>query len=96
MATTWVKKDEIIRIAYQNIGCLDIQSKTNVKQDVAIKWITNNNIDVVDWQEIGVAFYMDIPALLNDIVIFDETKFTLFRPITYTTTFNHSNGVGFS
>jgi len=52
------KKDGMIRIISQNIGCLGINSKSNPKQDTAIEWIHQNEIDVVGWQEVGISFDM--------------------------------------
>ena len=51
------KKDGIIRIACQNLGCLGILNTANDKQDSAIKWIVNNEIDIMAWQEVGIAFH---------------------------------------
>lgn len=52
------KKDGIIRIVSQNIGCLGIASKANPKQDSAIEWIHKHEVDIIGWQEVGVAFDM--------------------------------------
>ena len=52
------KKDGMIRIVSQNIGCLGINAKANPKQDSAIEWITRHEIDIVGWQEVGISFDM--------------------------------------
>jgi len=52
------KKEGIIRIVSQNVGCLGISAKANPKQDNAIEWINKHQVDIVGWQEVGIAFHM--------------------------------------
>lgn len=52
------KDDNHIRIVSQNIGCLGIHSFGNGKQSKGIEWLIQNQVDIVTWQEIGVAFHM--------------------------------------
>ena len=52
------KEDEIIRIVSQNINCIGVYSIANHKQDKIKDWLLNNQVDIVGWQETGVAFHM--------------------------------------
>ena len=52
------KDDNCIRIVSQNIGCLGVHSFGNGKQAKAIQWLIQNRVDIVAWQEIGIAFHM--------------------------------------
>ena len=52
------KDDNCIRLVSQNIGCLGIHSFGNGKQSKAIQWLIQNQVDIVAWQEIGIAFHM--------------------------------------
>ena len=52
------KDDNCIRLVSQNIGCLGVHSFGNGKQAQGIQWLIQNQVDIVAWQEIGVAFHM--------------------------------------
>ena len=52
------KDNNSIRLASQNIGCLRIYSFGNGKQSKGIQWLIKNQVDIVAWQEVGVAFHM--------------------------------------
>ena len=51
------KEEGMVRIVSQNIGCLGVNTLTNSKQDTAIQWLINNEVDICAWQEIGIAFH---------------------------------------
>ena len=52
------KRPDHIRIVSQNINCLGIKSKNNPKQEQLINWLIQNEIDIIGWQEIGIAFHL--------------------------------------
>ena len=47
-----------IRIVSQNINCLGVRNSNNSKQDRAINWLINNEVDIIGWQELGIAFHL--------------------------------------
>lgn len=46
------------RIVCDNIGCLGLPSIGNVKQNNLKDWLVRNEVDIVGWQEIGLAQHM--------------------------------------
>jgi len=52
------KEEGVIRIASQNVNCIGIAAEVNPKQDYAKNWIIQNEVDIVGWQETGVAFHL--------------------------------------
>ena len=52
------KENNCIRIVSQNVNCLGISNTITHKQDNAKDWLIQHEVDVVGWQEIGVAFHM--------------------------------------
>ena len=47
-----------IRIVSQNINCLGVVPYNNPKQDRAINWLIQHEVDIIGWQEVGIAFHM--------------------------------------
>jgi len=47
-----------IRIVSQNINCLGVVPYNNPKQDRAINWLIRHEVDIIGWQEVGIAFHM--------------------------------------
>ena len=52
------KDPDDIRIVSQNINCLGISTINNPKQERAINWLIRHEVDIIGWQEIGIAFHM--------------------------------------
>jgi len=52
------KEEGIVRIASQNVNCIGIAPEINPKQDHAKNWILQNEVDILGWQETGVAFHL--------------------------------------
>ena len=46
------------RIVSNNIGCIGIESIANSKQNSLKDWLARNEVDIVNWQEIGLAQHM--------------------------------------
>jgi len=46
------------RIVSNNIGCIGIESIANSKQNSLKDWLARNEVDIVGWQEIGLAQHM--------------------------------------
>ena len=52
------KEEGIIRIASQNINCIGCNQDNNEKEERAKNWLIQNSVDIVGWQETGVAFHL--------------------------------------
>ena len=52
------KESNHIRIVSQNINCLGVKPKNNPKQERLLNWLIQNEIDIIGWQELGIAFHM--------------------------------------
>ena len=52
------KEDGIIRIVSQNINCFGVSTHHNHKQEITKTWLIENSVDIVGWQETGIAFHM--------------------------------------
>ena len=52
------KDSDDIRIVSQNINCLGVSTFNNPKQERALNWIIRHEVDIIGWQEIGIAFHM--------------------------------------
>ena len=53
-----VKPKNTIRIASQNVNCIGISNYNNYKLEEAKSWLLQNEIDIVGWQEVGIAFHI--------------------------------------
>ena len=51
------KESGIIRIVSQNVNCIGVSNEINHKQEHAKDWIYEHSVDVMGWQETGVAFH---------------------------------------
>jgi len=51
------KEDHLCRIVSQNVDCIGVVSKDNYKQEKAKDWLIQHEVDVVGWQETGIAFH---------------------------------------
>lgn len=52
------KAPNVYRIISNNIGCLGMDSIGNSKQNSLKDWLVQNEVDIVGWQEIGLAQHM--------------------------------------
>ena len=52
------KEEGIIRIVSQNVNCFGVSTHHNHKQEITKTWLIENSIDVVGWQETGIASHM--------------------------------------
>ena len=46
-----------IRIVSQNVNCIGVSHEINHKQENAKDWIYKHSVDIIGWQETGVAFH---------------------------------------
>ena len=51
------KEEGTIRIASQNVNCIGVSTEMNHKQELAKDWIFQHSVDIIGWQETGVAFH---------------------------------------
>ena len=51
------KEDSVIRIVSQNVNCIGVSHEINHKQENAKDWMIQHSVDIVGWQETGVAFH---------------------------------------
>ena len=51
------KEDSVIRIVSQNVNCIGVSHEINHKQENAKNWMIQHSVDIVGWQETGVAFH---------------------------------------
>ena len=51
------KETGVIRIVSQNVNCIGVNSENNYKQERAKNWIYDHEVDIIGWQEVGVAFH---------------------------------------
>jgi len=51
------KENNLIRIVSQNVNCIGVSHEINHKQENAKDWIYEHSVDIIGWQETGVAFH---------------------------------------
>ena len=51
------KEANQIRIVSQNVNCIGVSHEINHKQEKAKDWIYEHSVDIIGWQETGVAFH---------------------------------------
>ena len=52
-----MKSNNTIRIASQNVNCIGDFTQNTYKIEEAKSWLLQNEIDVVGWLELGIAFH---------------------------------------
>ena len=66
------KSKDTVRIVSQNVNCIGISTQNNYKIEEAKNWMLQNEVDIVGWQETGIAFhtlpkYEKLPERIKDI-----------------------------
>ena len=53
-----VKEDGTIWTISQNINCVGVSNHNNSKQEQTKSWLIENSVNIIGWQDTGVAFHM--------------------------------------
>ena len=52
-----IKSKDTVRIVSQNVNCIGTSIQNNYKIEEAKNWLLQNEVDIVGWQETGIAFH---------------------------------------